>query len=462
MSDKSSSNRKIREPIREKNKDINFEEFKTKAKNKPKNETSNYQSKESSTSKYSKIESVSIDDSKEDSNSTLSLLNIVFILLGILFFVLIIIFLISFPNSNTSQDSATLINQTNESVFLEIFNLSAELNIVIIENLDCEFCQTNTIEEDLKVLVSPFINESNITIQRLGYNTSQSEKIFEEISNSGLDYNYTPLFILSNEIETLEIFTDDEISSLFVTDNELDYYVLSAQVVQVKYLNSQLDISNATINLGNPQGVPITYIYDYNCSRCQVMNGGEEIIENFKKNSRISQNYTAPIPELLRAIESVENRNETSFNINLIPAPTSPESEKSHRAIFCAHEQDLFLPVHEAFIQTNLTDLNISDFNELISLLEGDSEDFRNCYNSQRTNNYINNTQKFLKSNEITSLPVLIVGNYPLLEIVDNSIVSILVESELPNFIERFDYTNTSIINRTGQNLSDINNVSMN
>lgn len=459
MKDKSNSNRKIREPIREKNKSINFEEeIKTSKSNKKTTEKSN---KDSSTPKYSKIESVSADDEVRNDTSTLSLLNIVFIILGILLFVFVIIFLISFLDPNSNSQSGVIGNESEQiNVVEDVFNSSAQLNIVSIVNPNCEFCQVDSIEEDLRVLVSPLINESNITVQRFNHNSTLAQSIFREIDESELNYNFTPLFIVSNDIANLELFSEEEIQSLFVTNDKLNYYILSAQSVQIKYLNSQLETPNSTITLGNVNGVPITYMYDYNCIRCQVMSGSEEAIEMFKQDSRISQNYTAPILELLKAVESVENRNDTSFNLKMIPAPTSPQSEPAHRAIYCANEQDLFTLMHQSLVQINTTSLNSSEYSELLTQLGGNAEEFNNCFNSEETNNYINDTREFLTDNEITSLPALIVGNYPLLDLVDNSIVSMLVESELPNFIEEFEF-NESIRNESF-NEEALNNVSMN
>lgn len=466
MNDKSNSNRKIREPIREKNKSINFEEETKHSKSKDNKKATEKSKKDSSTSKYSKIESVSADDEVQSDTSTLSLLNIVFIILGILLFVFVIIFLISLLDPNSNSQSGVIGNESNQvNVVEDIFNSSAQLNIISITNPNCEFCQVDSIGEDLRVLVSPLINESNITVQRFNYNSTLAQNIFKEIDESGLNYNFTPLFIVSNDIAELELFNEEEIQSLFVTNDELNYYILSTQSVQIKYLNTQLKTPNSTITLGNENGVPITYMYDYDCIRCQVMSGDEEAIEMFKQDSRISQNYTAPILELLKAVESVESINDTSFNLKMIPAPTSPQSEPAHRAIYCANEQDLFTIMHQSLVQLNTTNLNLSEYSELVTQLGGNEEEFNNCFNSKKTNNYINDTKEFLANNEITSLPALIVGNYPLLDLVDNSIVSMLVESELPNFIEGFEL-NRSLENESLRNESyneeALNNVSMN
>lgn len=426
MREETHHSRKIREPIRDKNKDVISE----------KKSSNSIEKNIPDTKNQKKLKEEQLEKSfNEEDKSALSLLNISLILLSILFIILLFVYALSFFDEDSNPNY--VINESEKESLLseKLFNDSASLSIVIVENSNCEFCQIDELEEDLKLLAASEINTSNISVSKISYNSSLGVDIFKEIDDANLSYNFSPLVLISEDLSKLEIFKEEEINSLFTTSDSLDYYLISAQTIQVKYLNSNLNLPNSSISFGNEKAVPITYIFDYECARCQVMNGNEESIELFKKNSRISNNYSAPIKELLEVINTSQNFDELSFKLNIIPAPTSPNSEKLHRAIYCANKQNLFLPMHQNLVQIGSNNISNESLSNMISREDGNKKEFEQCLVFEETDEYIDSTNKFLANNEITSLPVLLVGNYPLLGVTENSIVSLLVESELNNVI---------------------------
>ena len=436
--------RKVRVPIRERNKSEN-----------PSN-----RSKDSSTSPVKEerrkenpveVEKVDNNDSKietvvpqnDSEKSTLSLLNIAALVLGILFFVLLIIFFIS----QVVEDSGIpgeMINIT-DSISDVTHQNDSSIIITLIENPLCEFCQVDELEEDLVNLFSSIdINGSeniSIEVERIEFNSSRALEVYSSLEQRNLDFDYTPLALVSRNVLELELLQEQGVRNLFVEVLQEDFLVLSPQITQIKFLNSPLEVPQNTITLGNPDGVPILFMFDYNCQRCQVLNGDDVLISQFINEGRITQNYSAPIPQLLVALLDVQERVEDlSFNLQMIPAPTGPQSELSHRAMYCAHSQNQFILMHVELVQigTNI----ITQEEEMVSLAASlglDSVQFQNCLNSQETTNFIQETQQFLVDYGVTSLPITVVGNYPIAELIDSQIVSIFLESELPRFIENID-----------------------
>ena len=450
--------RKIREPIREKNR-VNFEP--------------NSNSKASSPSKKKKESKPQEDvvanrvDNMENSNNSSGLgkvwllwvFKVLLVILAVLFILLMIILAVNFISTDREDSSSngvisnesdeirnnisdnssdhTLTDDLDNSTQLVLFQENIDtLEIVVIENSNCEFCQVNETMEDLRdVLVSLGIEET-IEFTRITHNSTLANQVLQVLRSENQDFDFTPLFLLPSSIENLELFQEPEFRSLFISVSSENFYVLNPQITTIKYLNSPLMLPQNTISFGNLQGVPVTYIYDYNCVRCQVMSGNEEEIQNFISLDLIEDNYTAPIPQLLSALIGVENSSEdVTFNLRFVPAPVSANSEIAHRAIFCATNQDLFIPMHVELVEIHngSTQLSVEDVVELAqsTIEQLNIEEFETCISSQAADNFIDETYGFLRSYGVTSLPFTIIGNYPVPELIDYLTLSVFLESEM-------------------------------
>lgn len=449
--------RKIREPIREKNR-VNFDP--------------NSDSKTSSSSKKKKkskpqedVVANRVDEMQTSKTSSglgkiwlLWVFKVLLVILAVLFVLLIIILAVNFIGADRDDSSNNIVisnesNQSNDGIIhisndtlevdnndsneLLLFQPELELfEIIIVENENCEFCQINETKTDLTQLLVSLGIEEDVEFTHISFDSSLANQVLEILRSEGRDFDFTPLFILPNSIEDLELFQEPEFRSLFVSISSQDFYVLNPQITTIKYLNSPLVLPENSISFGNLEGVPVTYVFDYNCVRCQVMSGNEEEINNFISLDLIEANYTAPIPQLLSALIGVENPSEdVTFNLRVIPAPVSPNSEISHRAIFCATNQDLFIPMHVELVEIHngSTVLTIQDVVEIaqINIPQLNLEEFENCVSSQDADNYINDTYDFLRNYGVTSLPFTIIGNYPIPELIDYETLLAFLESEM-------------------------------
>ena len=449
--------RKIREPIREKNR-VNFDpnsdsktspSSKKKKKSKPQEDVVANRVDEMQTSKTS---------SGLGKIWLLWVFKVLLVILAVLFVLLIIILAVNFIGADRDDSSNNIVisnesNQSNDDIIhisndtleadnndsneLLLFQPELELfEIIIVENENCEFCQINETKTDLTQLLVSLGVEEDVEFTHISFDSSLANQVLEILRSEGRDFDFTPLFILPNSIENLELFQEPEFRSLFVSISSQDFYVLNPQITTIKYLNSPLILPENTISFGNLEGVPITYVFDYNCVRCQVMSGNEEEVNNFISLNLIEANYTAPIPQLLSALIEVENSNDDlTFNLRVIPAPVSPNSEISHRAIFCATNQDLFIPMHVELVEIHngSTVLSIQDVVEIaqINIPQLNLEEFESCVSSQDADNYINDTYDFLRNYGVTSLPFTIISNYPIPELIDYETLLAFLESEM-------------------------------
>ncbi|MCH8519755.1 MAG: hypothetical protein LAT82_03290 [Nanoarchaeota archaeon] len=446
-------NRKIREPIREKNR-VNYD-------------PNSNSKKESSSKKKSKasrpqedVVANRVDTMNTSSTSSelgkiwlLWVLKIVLVVLAVLFILLLIILAVNFIGNDRGDSSTngitgnesnqdinnTIVNNVSDSTQLELFtNNSQVFEIISIENANCEFCQINETRADLEEVLLSIGLEEQFEFRGVEYSSDLANQIKEVLFQNGLNFDFTPLFLLPTSIENLELFQEEEFRSLFIQVQGGDFYVLNPQITPIKYLNSDVQIPQDSITFGNLQGVPITFIYDYNCVRCQVMNGDENEVNNFINLELIDQNYTAPIPQLLVALLGVENPFEdVTFNLRFVPAPVSENSEIAHRAIYCSNQQGLFVPMHIELVDihngsTMLTSQNVSSIAQ--EILELDVQEFEECMVSQEATSYVEGTYQFLRNYGVTSLPLTIVGNYPIPELIDYNVMSIFMESEFRAF----------------------------
>ncbi|MFT4244582.1 MAG: DsbA family protein [Candidatus Woesearchaeota archaeon] len=452
-------NRKIREPIRERNK-TNSEHLNNMTSKK----SPSFKSKSQEDTVASKVEESNLMNSSSSPQLgkiwLFWIFKVVLVTLAVLFILLMIIITVNFfsnsspdnfntnesliNNSNQSQLSLNLEdNQNNNSLFLFKDDESI-FEIIIIKNENCKFCQVNQTKVDLEeILVSLDVQES-IEFTTINHNSSLAKEVLQLLRNQGLDFDFTPLFLLPSSIEDLELFEEADFRSLFIEITNDDFYILNPQITTIKYLNSQFSVPQNSISFGNLAGVPITFIYDYNCPRCQVMNGNKNDVDNYISLNSIEEDYIAPIPELLLSLINVESSNEDEiFNIKFIPAPVSPNSEITHRAIFCATNQDLFIPMHIEFVEIHngSTQLSVEQITELAqnSIPEMNIVEFEDCINSEDTNNFINETYQFLRNYGVTSLPLTIIGNYPVPELIDYETLVIFLQSEFSEFGVKFN-----------------------
>ena len=161
------------------------------------------------------------------------------------------------------------------------------------------------------------------------------------------------------------------------------------------------------------------------------MEGNTQIIQLAQEQNIIPQNYTPPIPELMLSTK-FSNESDLSYNFNIILAPTNENSTRAHKAVYCAHEQELFVDMHISLVSDS--DLNLSyTFDEYKKIAEEvglNLEEFEQCYNNQG-NSYIEETEKYLVDKGVSTLPIIIVGHYPSTEILDLEALLLLLQSEL-------------------------------
>ncbi|MFP4402251.1 MAG: DsbA family protein [Candidatus Nanoarchaeia archaeon] len=322
----------------------------------------------------------------------------------------------------------TQLAQNNNSV-------SSQNTILVIENENCEFCQVEDLNDDIIQVFENANSSTNYTLKRISVNSNTSESIFSHLQNQGINYQFTPLYVFSSQVEEVREFSQELFNSLFTNVPNSTNYILNPQNIGVRYLNSQFELPNSTIQIGNLNATPITIMNDYWCTRCQVVNGDASTIADSQEEGTIPQNYSAPISGLLLAIKSVESPEELSFHVNYVPSPTSQESEQVQRMNYCAHEQDLFVELHVLLIDTiqNSQEPILFNDSQISSLAQAtglDEELFMDCLNSQEADDFVNEMNGFLQEEQITSLPFITIGNYPLLEIIDSQILSLLLESE--------------------------------
>ena len=450
-------NRKIREPIREKNR-VNYD---PNANNTSKSSSSKKKkSKPQEDVVANRVDEVHLTNSSSGLGKVwlLWVFKVALVILAVLFILLLIIIAVNFISSSSSDNGSngnivgdmnqsTNQTQSNQSLgdnqtssSLVLFRDDLDIfEIIVIENENCEFCQVNETKTDLEeVLTSLGINQS-IEFTTINHDSSLANEVLHVLRNQGLDFDFTPLFLLSSLIEDLELFEESEFRGLFVEVSNEDFYILNPQITAIKYLNSPFPLSQNSISFGNLEGVPITFIYDYNCVRCQVMNGNQNEINNFISLNLIEENYTAPIPQLLVALLDVENPDQdVTFNLKFIPAPVSANSEIAHRAIFCATNQDLFVPMHIELVEIHngSTQLSIQEIIQLTqnTIPEMNILEFEDCISSENADNFIDETYQFLRNYGVTSLPLTIIGNYPVPELIDYETLVVFLQSEFSAF----------------------------
>ena len=411
-SPKKAPEKKIREPIREKNKGLKVDSPKKKSKTKatPKVEKS--------------IERVEVNDSQDKkTQSELNFLKIATILLGIIFFIFVVIFLISYLADNREDN---LVAGTTESNLKELSELNIEdLTLTMIVNKDCAFCQEALIAEDMMRL----LNISNLSVREILVNSTEAQEIKNKLSNEELQFEFSPLFILSQEIRLHELFNESDFQRLFIQVDEL--FVLSPQVSQVKYLDTEFEVPNESIRIGNEEGVQIVYISDYFCQRCRIMEGDVELINSAEQQGVVPANYSAPIPQLLLSALYANSSSDLTYNFVFVPAPINENSTLSHRAVFCADKQDKFVQMHATLMNNNDLSYTQNEYTSFAQNLGLDIDSFNSCFNSEETDNYINSTQEYLIDLGVTSLPILMTGKYPVTNILDSQTLELLLRSEI-------------------------------
>ena len=207
--------KKIREPIRKNSskrdsfkKEFDKDKNKSKPKNKLHHSSFRYDSKKSK------------ERSQESNNS---LLKHTAILLGIIFVVLLIVFII---NSNNSMSPVE--NEDNSSITNSNLDAS-DLEVIVITNPNCEFCREEQVIQDLTLL----LNSSELDITTIEYSSSKAEELKEILLEEGMNFDFSPIFILSKELQLQPLFQEEpQFRNLFIETQQ--YFVLNPQVTQIK------------------------------------------------------------------------------------------------------------------------------------------------------------------------------------------------------------------------------------
>ena len=391
----------IREPIREKNKGL-YATAKPTKKSKDKSKPQKQDKKDQSF------------QNKEEGQ--LAWLKMVTILLGIIFFIFLIIFLVA----QLGEEEIRFNQNITEERELSLNNLE----LIVIHNEECEFCRTAEISRDINIL----LNHSNLTTRNISPDSEEAlalRKIFDE---ENINLEFTPLFVLSKDIALHELYNETQFQSLFL---DVDgYRILSPQVVQVKYLNEEFELYEDTIVLGNPDDVRITIVTDYFCQRCRILEGDQTVLQTAQQQGLIPSEFSPPIPQLL--LPYIFNMS-VNYSMNFVFAPVVNESTYAHKAAYCAHKQDRFIAMHASIVNTPNIDAREDEYVALAQNINLDGNVFRECFNSQDAEDYLENTRLYLEEIGVGALPVTVIGNYPTTEIMEFQTAQLLINSQLDN-----------------------------
>ena len=361
----------------------------------------------------------------------ISILKLATIILGSIFVILLVVFFIlsGLHSQENNNDEDEVLKDTTLLYNMNDLNIE-DLTLYVLLNEECVFCLEEQVASDLIQI----LNISSSSIEYITHNSSKATVFKEELAQGGLVFEFSPLFLVSPEIQVHPLFAQDEFNSLFIQSGNV--FILNPQITQVKYLDENFILPEEVISVGNSQGVQVTYISDYFCERCKIMEGVDLVVEDAKNKEVLPDNFSAPILNLLTASFNVISQDDLTFNLNYIPAAVHENATLAHKSAYCAYKQNEFVPMHTTLLYTANVSMTKENYFSIAQNLNLDMKSFELCFNSQLTQQYIDSNKEYLIELGVSSLPVLIIGKYPITNIIDADTVELLLKSQVEGIIE--------------------------
>ncbi len=362
---------------------------------------------------------------EEDKSSPWKLISIIF---GVLCVLLLIVLLVIFLMDNNSEDENNSDNgnnngnNSNNNNIVENNDDQIPVNLMVIEDINCEACQVDFFIENVKEGLFP-----QMETEKIDSTSEKGKKVIEELNVLML-----PVYLFNEEIDKRSDW--DQMQDAFdkVTYEGKSLYYLSPMVLPTKVLVNMPEILENSIVIGNENAKVTVYEFsDYECPFCAIAEGNEELVAMF---SAQSPGYQAPIPEVLKLVEEGTVR---YVFYNMPIASLHPKAKTTHMAALCANEQGMWEEYHKKLFADRSdwieeTD-RISKFVEYAKEFGMDEVQFKECVETNKYEAQINAELALASKLGVSGTPAFFINKNFISGAQDFTTFKAFIDSELSN-----------------------------
>lgn len=315
-----------------------------------------------------------------------------------------------------------LLNQeVEEQVEPEIIFNPDNLNMIVISDPNCQTCNVEIVIEQMK---------ANIFNNLLAHTVNSTSKTGQEYINK-LGLKFLPAYIFEEKVAEDSKWISLKSAFLPLLIKNETYYIVNHQNIPNKVFTSDLEVSENTITLGNPDAKVTFYeISDYECPFCAIAEGNEQLLAEFHQSN---PDYQPPVQKIIEEYVDTGLVKYVFYNYPL--ESIHVRSRGSHNAALCANEQDSFKEYSNMLFDTRDFWTTNAYPNQLYenyaSELGLNTTQFNECISTQKYNSQIDSEIEMVRSHGITATPGFAVNRVYINGAQDYRIIKDIIDKEL-------------------------------
>lgn len=318
-----------------------------------------------------------------------------------------------------------LMNSENESYHKQtetpiVFN-SSKLNMIAISDPTCETCVVDVVLEQMKERIFP-----NMLAHKINSTSLTAQKYIDE-----LNIKFLPAYIFEEKVTNDSKWISLNGAFLPVVFENNTYYIVNHQNIPNKVFTKDLEVTENTITLGNPDAKVTFYEFsDYECEFCAIAEGNENLVAQFQKQQ---PDYQPPVQKIIDEYVTTGKIKYVFYNFPL--ESIHVRSRDAHNAALCANEQNKFREYSEMifdgrdFWTTNAYPKQLFvNYAESVSL---NMTQFNECLNSQKYDDQITDEISMIREYGVTATPGFAVNRVYINGAQDYRLIKDIIDKEL-------------------------------